>query len=285
MSNRNSAIAKVVDKRMAFLPSDYLLQYATTKDLMAEWLALRDNAAFFGRCLKARFAGGGGNPALKEKLAGRMSETEYELVMATVNWYESIFVLVQSGWEYIEQEIIGVIDDYPSSEIEMYLAIMEEIYNAKFQERINGYTASSRRSERDISFISEVIRRGTPLPYDPRDANVDVTSENISTIQKMPEAKDAFWFHLATGICFEKSKSDQSLKRLSRDYFKKMGVLLDLLAKALRQERSKNPPHLFPSTKWSNGERYEGTKGSWKKSVTELHRPKPTILDSGREWV
>lgn len=272
MSKRKSAFPKTVANHMASLPSDYLWQYASTQDLMTEWLHLRNNAIFFGKCLKARFGGGGGNPALQEKIDGRIDETEYALVMAAVAWYESIFNLVQSGWEYIEQELSGALDDYPATETEMYLEILTEIYNAKFQQRVNGFIAPANQGEQNMRLIRDLIRRGTPLLSNPSDVIVDADSQNLSALAQMsdkqPDQTNTFWFSLVTGICFEKSKSDDSLKRLSRDFFKKMEVLLDLLAISLRQERSKKTPNRFPSIRWKDGDKYEGVKGGWKRLVT-----------------
>jgi hypothetical protein len=264
MSKRNSAIAKKVEHFMANLPSDYLWQYATTQDLINEWLALRHYSTNLGECLKARFAGGGGNPALRALQAGEIEQFDYDLVMAIVNWYESIFNLVQSGWEYIDQELSAVLEDYPSTELKMYLEILKDFADTKFQMAIKGYKISIQEEEKRVKLFCDAFNRGVSIRHE----NLTVLSashrEKLLLQKSPPEAKN-FWLSMVMAILFSKQKQDNSIKNLCNDYLYKMKILNELYLAGYRAERGKNKPGRFQSRQFKNGELYLGVKGGYRK--------------------
>lgn len=260
---------------MAQLPSDSLLKYAETQDLIKEWLKAKSNAIWLGKCLKARFGGGGGNPAKRALNAGRIDNDDYTRILAVVELYAIFFALIQTAWEEI-QESISCIENYPKSETELFFEIMREKYDKPFMRAVKGCKRSAPNNELLAKIGKDTIRRARGH----KDWVGDLTPEESAIVAPLISKEiDFSWHSLVDAICKEAAKEDIEIKRQLQRYIDAIGRVFDLIVQAYRRERSPNPPGRFKSEKWENGRYRAGKTGGFELpladspilSVTELN--------------
>lgn len=239
---------------MAQIPSRELKRYATTQALLAEWLKLDGHTTLIGQCLKARFGGGDGNPALRAFQAGELSEFGYEFTMSLVDWWESLFNLVQSGWEYLEQELSQVLEDFPKTELELYQRILQEQYDNQFKDCL-------KQQKTTVSNLEESTKLAKKAIGDSKISPTVTVDPRLQALLKQYEGN--FWYSLSVGICTEKAKFDRPLNRLLTEHRDKSGVVYILLEQAARHARKSSDYSQIRSVRWEDGELYEGTKGGW----------------------
>lgn len=271
---KRKTVGTAVTKTMEALPSTYLLQYASTQDLLMEWLRLRDSAINYGDCIRARFIGGG-NPALRAFKAGEIDKIDYEVAMAITDWYESIFNLIQGGWEYIEESLVEfsrhVLIKFPATDTELYLEVLKELWDAKFIQCINGTKFSVQQVEKSCRSFASASGAGIQLGDSPKVIQLrNCDREKLKSMQGA-DPRIIPWLATIIGICTEKAESegDEPLLRLCRNYFRNMQFFHDKLAHVLSIDRKKNTGK-FTSYQWENGLKRSGTKGGF----TYLHQSK-----------
>lgn len=126
-----------------FTDADY------TIDLMYEFINQKACNVLLGEFLSARFMGGG-NTAFIEKTKGNINESTYICIVEMANYLESCFNLTQTFWQYIKKELVTVYvwKRYPKSDLELFKFMLEEMFNNKFRERINGCRYTKKDAER-----------------------------------------------------------------------------------------------------------------------------------------
>lgn len=250
----NQAVAKQIEEFMAQIPSRELKRYATTQALLAEWLKLDGQATWLGQCLKSRFGGGDGNPALRAFQAGELPEFGYEFTMSLVDCCESLFNLVQSGWEYIEQELSQVLEDCPKNELELYQRILQEQYDNSFKDCL-------KQQKTTVSDLEESTKLAKKAIGDSKISPTVTVEPKLQTL--LNQYQGNFWYSLSVGICSDKAKFDRPLNRLLTEHRNKSGVVYILLEQAARHARKSSDYSQLRSVRWEDGELYEGTKGGW----------------------
>ena len=264
---KRKVIGNEVLEVMESLPSDYFLQYILTQDLLNKWFDLRHDAINFGACLKARFVGGG-NPALRAFKAGEIDKIDYEIAMAIVDWYESIFNLIQGGWEYIEEVLTEyskhILIPFPATDTEMYLEIIKELWNAKFISCVKGYKFSVQPKEKSCRLFASISGSGIQLDGSPKVLQLqDCDLERLKFVQGEDPRLTPLLLSVVN-ICVKKAESegDDPLLRLCREYFRKMQHFHDKFAQAMSVSRKKKTGK-FNSYLWENGVKRSGTKGGF----------------------
>ncbi|HYW19108.1 MAG TPA: hypothetical protein VE956_07270 [Nodularia sp. (in: cyanobacteria)] len=243
---------------MSRLPSDVLLQDATTQELLNEFFKQRESAVLFGKLLKARFGGGGGNIAWEVKEQGYISQVEYELLQVLVDYLDSTFTLIQSGWHFIKHDLDKLAESigetFPKSETDYFLALLQENWDIRFRECVQGQT-----------FKRDAFEKTTKAA---RAFYWSLDSNSLATL-KSQVSRDAsgirlFYFEFAFHTAVRHCCDDETLKDKLKILINNLAKLSDLVLKACRDERKPNPPKQIISYKWENGERYTRTQGGWK---------------------
>lgn len=275
ISKLNKQLVAQVEPFVTQLPSNSLLEYAKTQDLIEEWLETKDYAIWLGKCLKARFGGGGGNPAKKALNAGQIDQFDYTEMLAIVEVYTIRFALVQTAWEEI-QESISCIENSPKSETDLFLEILREAFDRLFMEVVQGCKRSASNSE----LLAKIARNAIWRHSGDKDWAGGLTPEEFTIVASLISKKNDFsWGSLVDAICKEAAKEDIEIKRQLQRYNAAVGRVCDLLLQAHRRERSPNPPGKIKSKKWENGRCRLGKKGGFEPlsadspivSVTELN--------------
>ncbi len=261
MNKPNKAIVKV-EEFMSQLPSEFLLTdvlrvYGRVTPLVHKWLEMRGAAQDLGKNLKARFGGGGGNPAYQAWKAGKIDELDYKFLTSIVDYHEALFAVIQLGWGYIEEDLC-CLDTYPKTETAFYFEILREQYDGTFQRYLKGCKLTVKMYEDEAKLFCTGVASLATVP-DPRWI-LKLTPEQRQKlkVQKTGDPK-TFWLPLALRICYQNAPTDDPLKRKLRELSQKLAYMAQLMAVAAQQERSPNPPRRLRSEKWKNGRLYEGT--------------------------
>lgn len=262
---------------MAQLPSDSLLKYATTQDLIKRWLKAKSHALWLGKCLKARFGGGGGNPAKKALKAGHIDQFDYTAILAVVELHATTFALIQTAWEEI-QESISCIKNSPNSETELFFEILREGYDIPFMRIVKGCKRIAKKGE----LLAKLGRNAVWQHSEAIDPDWDgmLTPEESAIVNPLLLNRSDFsWYTFVTHICKEAAKKDIEIKRQLRRHFDAIGYVCDLLVQAHRRERSLNPPRRFRSERWENGRCRIGKKGGFESAIESEAVPSVTELN------
>jgi len=279
---------------MAQLPSDSLLEFAKTQDLIKEWLKSKGKAIWLGKCLKARFGGGGGNPAKRALNDGRIDNFDYIAMLAVVELYATFFTLIQIAWEEI-QESISCIENFPKTETALFFEVLRQFYDSRFMRLANG----CKRSARNIESLARVGRDAVWQHHielkDPSwngTLNPEESASATSLISKNLKERDFCWYSLVTDICKEAAKEDCEIKRQLRRHFDAIGRVCDVILRGHRRERGPKPRGRFRSEKWENGRCRLGKKGGFElpsadspiPSVTELNETISHIIRRSSQY-
>ncbi len=248
-------ISKQIGDLVEHLPSKMLLKYANTQYLLEAWLEQKNFAVYFGKLLKARFGGGGGNPAFAAWQTGEIDEMDYKCLNLLVDFYDSLFGLVQSCWHFIQLELQQlsqqVAIDYPQSETEYFLWLIQEEFDARYRQTVNGYCFKVK----DFEVEARTIRNACWKP------KLDSQDREILKSQHKERSK-TFYLVFALITAAKYSRVDSTLSYKLADLNRYIARLGDLAVSACRQERQPNPPKRLGSYKISKGELFLGAKGA-----------------------
>ena len=267
--DKRKQTAERIEAFMGNLPSSALLasvlaKHQETIPLILKFLETKERAKYLGTCLKASFGGGGGSPLLRDKYANKITESEYRIFSALVTWYNSVFDLVQSNWEYIEQDLKWI--DHPSDEINFFFEILREDFDGRYEHCISGY----RSSVRDIENFAIKVR-GACWRTPSGEAWADKSAlSDLSEFSNDLPSHDGIWFGLVLTICNKYAQSDAVVWDKLSGLRNQIAALADLVATQTRKERSIDPPGVYATEKWKDGNLYRRTKNGWE-LVTELN--------------
>jgi hypothetical protein len=262
---------------MSNLPSDYLKDYAkkrikkhtpkkhqelAIRHLLKLWQEERDHNNFLGKCLKAAFGGGGGNPALEAMNRGEISKEDYKVIYAVVAREAAMFRWMQIGWLYIERELKKIfVDEYPKSETEFFFEVLKEAMDGHFRSFIHGKKVTVSDWEKHYRELKN-LRWSTPSPNSWVDeAKLKETHPSFKKVFDADGVGELPLFNLAIDICHFGAKIDEPLQRALRDWSLKSSEVYALLENYARNAREKKT---IKSQKWVNGVRYEGVKGGYR---------------------
>lgn len=219
-------------------------------------------AQYLGKNLKARFGGGGGNPAYQAWKAGKIDELDYKFMTSIVDYHEALFALIHLGWGYIEEEL-RCLDERPKSETSFYFEILREMYDGVFRQCVKGHKLTIKMYEDEAKLFCNGVAKLASTP-NPRWILTLTPGQRQKLKLQNARKPQSFWLLLALRICYQNSQQDDSLKRKLRELSQKLAYTAQIMAVAAQQERSSNSPRRLKSEKWKNGHLYEGTTGGFK---------------------
>jgi hypothetical protein len=265
-SKQRYETAKQIEVFMSDLPSSFLHKYATTKSLIAELRRLQDKAHLYGRCLKARFGGGGGNPLLRAWKSKEICDFEYKWIDRDISFLQALFILIQNGWDYIEPELKQSIIDYPNSETKLFFEVLKEEFDGEFLQKVNGFKLTAKQIEADAKLVENICNGH----------RADLTEEELKQRKEQNKKKgDTLlpntWIVTILNICWKYANHDPVLKGKLEDLDRIYAELAGMVVVTSRKERSDDPPKIIRSVKWKNGLLYEGVKGGFR-PVTNLYQ-------------
>lgn len=244
-----------LDIALSKSPQKYILKYGNAHPLIIEWVHLRKISCLVGKTLKARFGGGGGNPALRAKESGRIDEISYSCLIYSVNYYDDLFAVIQTGWEYIKFFLKEVgIQDYPKDECEYFLKVLCEDFDNRLLRFAEGDKAVMQHKERQMRKIRNLLW-ATPLDKWINDSSFPEPPQWCSF-------KRYFWLGTAFMVLDICSKEDDVLLSMLNRLRHTTANFADELARILERER-KNPTGRIKSLNWENTLLYHGAKGGW----------------------
>jgi hypothetical protein len=274
-------LTQKVEEVVSNLPSEYLIddainyvkrytpkkyQELAIRHLLIEWEIERDQNKFLGKCLKAAFGGGGGNPALEAKTSGEISEADYKVIYAVVRREVAMFDWIQTGWPYIKAKLEEVFIEHPQSETEFFFEVVKEAMDGIFRSCIHKKTVS-------IAELEKHYRNLKDLRWSPPSKNSWIdekkSKELAPSFKKVIDADgvgELPLFSIAMETCDIAAKTDEPLQRALRDWSLKSSELYALLEEYLRKARKSKT---IKSERWINGIKHEGTKGGYR-IVTNL---------------
>lgn len=284
MTKPNKHLVQRIEEFMSQLPHDEFLKqclyvYTKTHDIVAEHRRLRNQSVLLGKCLKARFGGGGGNPARQLLDAGMIDRWESEYIWALVDVYQALFNLIQIAWEDIKAELSFLSDDCPNSETDLLFKILGEHYDVKFKKCINGYTLTVTNVETAAKLTRSAVWK---KQFDPNWlGEVEFSDKERLDAGLKERSKQFVWFPLILPICRESAKRDSSVKEQLRKLYQELSYFADKWAKAIHKSRHEQDPlQRFHSVRWENQILHIGCRGGGYRSFTELYTHLPELSSS-----
>lgn len=268
-------LVKEVETFMSNLPSDYLKQYGkdyikkntpkkqrelAIRTLLKQWQAERDHNNLIGKCLKARFGGGGGNPAQEAWRKKEISDRDYKVLSAAVEHKAAMFSWMQFGWPYIKAELDRLFIDEFHSETQFYFEVLKEAMDTTFKSYIHGKKVNVVDWEKHYRQLKH-LRWANPSPNSwIDDAQLQEVQPSLEKVFKDAGVEEMPLFELANEICHLAAQFDEPLRRTLRDWSLKSAHLYDLLEEYARTGRKSKT---LKSELWKNGIKHEGVKGGY----------------------
>ena len=256
-------LSKEIENLTNNLPSKLLLKYANTQYLLDVWFQEKEFAIQFGKLLKARFGGGGGNPAFTAWQAGEINEFDYKCLSLLIDFYDSLFGLIQSSWHFIAGELqqlsTQVTTNYPKSETQYFLFLIQEEFNSHYKKNVNGYVFKIKDFESESKTLRDVC-------WKPNLSSQDLAILKLQHNRHKKELPTTFYLQFALITATTYSQVDSTLSDKLIELNRYLARLADLMASACRQERKPNPPKSLISHKVDKGEFFIGARGAgWKR--------------------
>ncbi len=266
-SQREQLLAKI-EERTARLPNkQILLKYQKVHaDLVDEFFRLRYQAILLGKCLKARFGGGGGNPCDEPLQRGLIDEYQYEVVWGLADTYQSIFTLIQMNWSAIEP-IMAILEDTCKSESELFFTILTEHYDNRMINCKDGYNFTPAQAKNTASSL-RVKTSKLIIDALQDEALIDRKKCGLTSTGKH------FWLPLVLSIAEENLKKNSSLIPYYRACWAKLSQFADIHERWASQHKRDRAYAI----RWRDGEKAIGRKGGYrnvtecKKSFSDLFR-------------
>lgn len=259
-ANNTVGLAKRVRSVCRKLPDRKLRQLVSTQDQLREWTRIKKNALLLGKCLKARFGGGGGNPIIDIK---ESDEYAYRYTWAAVDYFDSLFSLIQTSFPYIDKELGKILLEWSTllgcdqSEAGLFWRVLGEWFNSEFKRCLRpNYTASIPKLEKVYKSIRDA--RWEPLP--------ETFECDEETLQQIGDPKTlAPTLYTLLAICRE--CNDEEVKKRLSEFYRSVCSLARVQTDAIYKARH-NPEKYgrIASYRWQNNELYVGTKGGYRKA-------------------
>lgn len=245
-----------LDISLSKSPHKYILRYGDVHPLIVEWARLRKLTDLLGKTLKARFGGGGGNPALRAWKSGRIDILSYKYVTHSVNYYQDLFNVIQSGWEYIEyffQE--KDIQNYPKDERSYFLECLREDFDNRLIRCAEGQKNLIQQKEKEMKKIRNLLR-------DSSSGQNWIDDTQFLDVPQWYTFERYLWISIALMVLDTRSYEDEVLRSMLDTWKLRTSDFAKELASDLERER-KNPTKRIKSTKWEKTLLYYGASGGW----------------------
>lgn len=251
------------------LPSASLKQFITTIDLACEWRKNQKSANLLGHCLKARFGGGGGNPAKDAMKKGIIDELGYEIFENWTKIYQSLFTVYQLSWNDIWEVFKNIDDinnDRPTSEQQLFLTTIRDDRNNSFYSAVTGRDISIKTLE---ACCKQIVQSN--IKYQCSEESIFLNVIELSKYEKiLPKFHlQNTWTDLAWFICHDVANTDTNIKKALKIYWNNVTALAQLMKSACEKEGQNKPIGRVGGESWKNGRKnYIGNRNKRTPMVT-----------------
>jgi hypothetical protein len=260
-SKLNKKAVTKVQKYTEWLPSNKLfLRYyiQAHRDLVIEFLTLRQQSVILGKCFKARFGGGGGNPAEDALTEGYIDEYERDVIWALVDAFQAIFTLIQMNWNAIKAETSFISESFLSSETTLFFEILREHYDDKFMQCVDGYTFTPAQAKER----AKELREQTDLLNLPSLPQTDMSTVDVRKKCGLNyRNKYFYWLNLVLDIGQKQAKKNKSYKKYLDDFHVAVSRVADIYEYWGSQHRT--PEDRAKAVKWKDKKKSVGCKGGY----------------------
>jgi hypothetical protein len=241
-----------IEKTTQNLPTeDILSQYQKIhEDLLTHFFVLRHQSILLGECLKARFGGGGGNPAERALKRGEIHEYEYQVIWALVDCYQTIFTLIQMNWESISQLLCF------ESEVSLFLEILREHYDGQFKRCFKSHNYTSQHAQQQARILKKMTGAlATEAPL------VEMTPQERKKAGLPKETNYFSWLPLILQIAQDNCKKNPHMKRYYNKCWEELSRLADIHEYWTNNHRGESRAK---AVRWKDGQFSIGTQGGYK---------------------
>lgn len=252
-------LAKKIESFCWKLPTYQLWeQYRKTHDLSLEYWRLKGEAGLLGRNLKARFLGGGGNPARQAEQKGLINNFERRLIEAQVDVFDVIFSLLQTAWEDIKTATSNISDPCLQTERAFFCAILREHFDTRYTKAARGYKFTTRQALARAEILGW---RPPPLcEIQP------LTSQQRKQLGLEQVGNDFFYLPFLLTITEDLSKNDDAIAKHYLRVWEELKHFTNVQKNfVIESRKTSDPSKRTLSVKWSNGNFYVGSKGGYKR--------------------
>lgn len=262
-SKLNKKTATKIQKYTKSLPTDELLKkYFQVQDLAIQFLVLRKRSTILGECFKARFGGGGGNPADDALARGDVDEYERDVIWALVDVFQSIFTLIQMNWNSIKAENSSISEPFLSSETNLFLQILREHYDGEFMQCVDGYSFTPTQ----VKERAKNLRQQTDVVNLPKSVQAGMDMSQREKCGLSDRNKYFYWLNRVLDISQERAKKDKTYKKYLLDFHVNVSRVADIHEYWGSQHRLQ--PDRARAVKWKNKKKSVGCKGGYQQLYT-----------------
>ena len=254
MSRRNSLIAKQLPKIAQSIPTENFLITAQTEELKQKFNSLRESAMEIAECLSYKFGRGGNNPISVAFRQGLLNELERDCYQLEIDLHFKQWEIISEGWElYLKEYFLPL---GRASEIELFQAVLTEVYDSCLNAAKKGYTIRYQKREKALRLLRNTC-------WNPTEEKIEELKnpENLELLKNCIPVDLVHW-NLITERLRPESSRNRTLKRKFEEFNRLVIELVDLQSERLKAQRKEGKTC---SIKWESGYRYRGVKGGWSK--------------------
>lgn len=249
---------KRLERYVSKLPSKKVLKLVQNADLRKEWLRINNHAQLLGRCIAVRFSRQDGDPI--QYLLQSASKTDiqkHELIWMMVRQYETLLSLIQMCWEPLSQFLksLQFLDEFsstPRSGFALFLAVLEELFNASIFAAVDGYKLKSVELEKNLRLFRDAS-------WNPKKFSDDkgLMTQLKAAAESAPGVNHTPLYMIVYAVCLKEGTKNAAIASLFKEFCNLDGAVADLLARMHRQERAKHGPY---SIKWEEQRKLYGRR-------------------------
>ncbi|NES18143.1 MAG: hypothetical protein F6K41_04255 [Symploca sp. SIO3E6] len=260
MSTDKEKLAGEIDSFCQKLPTHRIWKrYRRSHDLTIKYWMLKGDAQLLGKSLKARFAGGGGNPLRRAENQGKINDFERSLFETQTNVFEAIFALVQVSWEDIKAFTEDISDPCLETERHLFLEIFKEHFDGQLIRAAEGYKFSTKNAIERAKLLRSQMRiyvsQGEEKPLTPKQRH----RAGLKT------GNDFYWLPFLLGITKSLAKHDSSIKEHYHNVWQQLSNFANVQEEAVLKNKRVSPKCKVKGIKWEDGQFYTGTRGGYEK--------------------
>lgn len=239
--------SRKVGQKLSRLPASEYLKRASTAALKSEFFRQRQFCTLLGQSLRAKFGGGGGNPVLMAYEQGEITKEFYQLLNEFSTCLQDLFVLFQIGWPYLEKGF-SLLDDAPTCERQLFMRVLEDIFNPMYQRCLKGYKQTVSKQEQFTRLGMESFR----TCIGSRDFMESPALRKKLLGIAQAENSQNFWLDASIGI-LEMQLDDSSVKQQLLRVMNSLRSYLDSSNRVYQHHRKYGKSPELQSHQWIDG--------------------------------
>ena len=222
-------LVKNLNQLVTTLPSDYLKDSAKNLIQLVYWHFLREDAQLFGECLSARFTRRGGNPARRYWQEGKITESQYEQINASVDAWDLFYDLLQLAWDDMKRVNLLAPQKFPfEQEQDLFFKVLTDSYNTDFCECLQQY----------YKYSTANIEKGGKMIRSVFWTNKGFTPEQQQECDKLLGNKTGnSWFIYAAQFFIDLAKVDSVVAKKLEEFKKSLINSADLSIRSATRDR------------------------------------------------